>query len=48
MILILLDLYFNLIPKRYKYFNTRIKRRLSFFVKIIFILFYRTISIIIK
>ena len=45
-ILILLGLYFNLIRKRYKYFEIRIKRRLSFFIKVIFILFYYTILVI--
>lgn len=37
--LTLLNLCFNLIRKRYKYFETRIKRRLSFLIKMIFMLF---------
>ena len=46
--LILFDLYFNLMRKRYQYFKTRIKRRLNFLINVIFILLYYTISIIIK
>ena len=47
-ILILLNLYLNLMRKRYKYSKIYIKRKLSFSIKIIFILFYRIILISIK
>ena len=37
-ILVLLDLYLNSMLNRYRYSNTRIRRRLSFFVEVVFIL----------
>ena len=46
--LILSNLCLNLIRKRCKYFEIRIKRKLSFSINVIFILFYRMILIIVK
>ena len=47
-IFVLLGLYLNSILNRYRYSNIYIRRRLSFFVDVIFILLWRTISIIIE
>ena len=47
-ILILLNLYFNLMRKCYKYSKIYIKRRLSFLIKVIFILSYQIILIIVE
>ena len=47
-ILILLDLCFNSMRKRYKYSEARIKRKLNFSINVIFMLFCYTISIIAK